>query len=281
MRDLRVVFADLLPRGALRALASVGVCKAEAAPPFNPFYWGHDIKANPRNSFWISRTLGPQPAANDTWLEVTHCAQQAYRSGGSSFPFWAYEAPGSGISMNVGSTMVADSYNHATALLRQAFPKREGAAMADGEVSAALANSPLAGLDSLQVINHREYHSVEARHEIIFLGLRESDDVLGAAARAPGVLKCGRHPALFECTAREAARMANCSSRPSTSSDASSWLHTKANLLKVVSAHRRCNASYAAAPTHCYTEHVERWGEYYCCGTLPASAWRSSRLAIA
>ena len=264
LQELRVIFADLLPRGALRAMAAVGVCKAEASPPFNPFYWGHDVYANPRNSIWVHRTYGPQPLGNDTWVEISHCALTSGLRGGSGYPLWAYAAPGSGISMNVGRTMIAASYNHATWLLRQAFPKHTvNAMLANTEVEAALSASPLAGLDSLQIVNHREYHTIEARHEIIFLHQREHDLL---TIHTPGVM-CGRHPQLFACSERNLAHMTNCSSRPTTSVDSTHWLQAEANVRKLFRSHRRCNVSHTAAPSKCYSEHVERWGEYHCCGT--------------
>ena len=268
LRELRVLFADLLPRAAVRALAGAGVCKAEASPPFHPFYWGHDLYANPRNSIWIHRTEGPQAVANGSWVEITHCALSNGMRGGSAYPLWTYAAAGSGVSLNVGRTMIANSYNHATGLLRQAFPKVRrgdggGGLLTDAEAAEALNRSPLAELDSLQIINHREFHSIEARHEIVFLRRHEHEKF---TARSPGV-KCGRHPHLRACDDQDLSRMANCSSRPSATSDASHWLHSEANVRKVFSSQRRCNVSHVAAPSHCYSEHVERWGDYHCCGT--------------
>ncbi len=277
LRELRILFAEMLPRSALRALAAVGVCKAEASPPFHPFYWGHDIYANPRNSIWIHRTEGPQPAANHSWLEVTHCAQFNGMRGGSNFPFWAYAAPGSGISMNVGRTLVADSYAHATWLLRQTFPKRAVGGMMVSHVGGrahphgerTVASIPLAGLDTLQILNHREYHSIEARHEVVFLAHREHDDLL--ATRLPGLM-CGRYPHLFACADHELARMSNCTAYPAAISDASHWLRSQANVRRLFGAHRRCNTSHAAKPSYCYSEHAERWGDYLCCGKPPVFA---------
>ena len=133
---LHVLFADMLPRRTLRALESVGVCRAEAAPPFNPFYWGHDVVANPTNAIWIHRTYGPQPVPDNSWIEVTHCAAVNSAFSGMSYAMWLYAAPGSGVSINVGRTKVATDYSQALHLLRSAFPKR-GLAPAGGKGSGA------------------------------------------------------------------------------------------------------------------------------------------------
>ena len=263
-RDLRMLFADLLPRAGLRALADVGVCKAEAAPPYHPFYWGHDIYANPRNSIWIHRTEGPQPLADNAWVEVTHCAFPQGVNRGTTYPLWTYVAPGSGVSINVGRTMVASSYAHATRMLREAFAKADLSGPSDtvtnvdGAAVPTAVGSALASYDSLQIVNHREYHSIEARHEIVLLKLREESSF---TLRTAGLM-CGRHPHLFHCAERDLWRLDNCTSRPSASLPSTNGMLTEGNVRQVFRHHRRCNASHSAV---CYQDHVERYGDYFCC----------------
>ena len=255
LRDLRVIFGELLPKAALRALAGVGICKSEAAPPFHPFYWGHDTLANPRHSVWIHRTEGPVAAADNEWVEITHCALSAGVRGGSAHPLWAYAAPGSGVSLNVGRTLVAHSYPHATWMLRTVFPL-DGGSSGHMDTNRSGGANPLAGYDTLQIVNHREFHSVEARHEIVFLRHHEHD-VLSPST--PGLM-CGRHPHLFTCSDDDLKRMDGCTMNP----------HASFNAHGVFRGVKRCNTSHAQRS--CFSEHVEGWGDYLCCGALPP-AW--------
>ena len=66
LHDLRVVWLDLLPARSLRRLSQVGMCKWEAKPPFQPFYFLQDIRAGPVNAMWLSRFPPEVPFASHT-----------------------------------------------------------------------------------------------------------------------------------------------------------------------------------------------------------------------
>ena len=163
--DLRIVWTQLLPSRAIALLESAGgACSTDAQPPARPFYWAHDIIANPRGGVWIHRDVTDEPIANNSWVEVTHCAKPS-RPNGSILPggewvlgpLWAYIAPGSGVSVNVGRTLVLSGYKAARRLLAAAFPFGSNQSCSGGLGSRALADGhPLANVDSLQILDHKE-----------------------------------------------------------------------------------------------------------------------------
>ena len=128
--SLRVVWLSLLPAAALHEIArSGGVCKYESGYPWRPFFTALDIFANPTDALWISwerATLAGFPVRNHSWVEVTHCAQGHGRVGHTRYgwqfgPMWLYAAPGSGVSINVGRSVVM-SHSDAARLLRRVYP---------------------------------------------------------------------------------------------------------------------------------------------------------------
>jgi hypothetical protein len=100
LSSLRLLWLDLLPRRALESLARVGVCNLDARPPFQPFFYAHDVVNNPRDAVWVHRPeddLPARPLRNFSWVEVTHCPRPKHISA-----MWLYAAPGSGVSINIG-----------------------------------------------------------------------------------------------------------------------------------------------------------------------------------
>lgn len=128
---LQLVWVSLLPDAAKQLIArSGGVCKYDSGQPWRPFFAALDIFANPLDAVWLSWEHASSslafPVANDTWVEVTHCAQGKHAVGKRGYgwqfgPMWLYAAPGSGVSMNVGRT-VAMSFPDAARLLRRVYP---------------------------------------------------------------------------------------------------------------------------------------------------------------
>ena len=134
LHDLRVVWLDLLPKRSLRRLSQVGMCKWEAKPPFQPFYFVQDMHAGPVDAMWLSRFPPEVPLASHTWVEVAHCPNRRATSGRRRLerqplmnwkfrPMWFYLAPGSGVSINLGRTVAVRSYDAAVWLLRRMFPR--------------------------------------------------------------------------------------------------------------------------------------------------------------
>jgi hypothetical protein len=132
---------------------------------------------DPADVVWIGRnahTSHDAAAPNHSWVEVTHCSSGVRnlssipRNGSSirapkswfnqdlvSFhraigPAWFYAAPGSGVSINVGRSIVATK-GEAVQLLDKWRPHRRGCRYAS---RSALARD--VGFDSIQVLRHKE-----------------------------------------------------------------------------------------------------------------------------
>ena len=127
---IRLIWLQLLPDAVLRMIARLGgVCKYESGYPWRPFLASLDLSANPLDAAWVSwerAQTGGSPVGNSSWIEVTHCSQGQGRVGARGFgwqfgPMWLYAAPGSGVSINVGRTVIM-SYTDAARLLRRVYP---------------------------------------------------------------------------------------------------------------------------------------------------------------
>ena len=154
--SLRVLWLDLLPRRALESLARVGVCNLDARLPHQPLFYAHDVVNNPRDAVWVHRLqvahtppstpltrsltsaasaaavqcctileithctsqddLAARALPNHSWVEVTHCPRPKHTSA-----MWLYEAPGSGVSINLGRTLIVNSVGSAKRFLRARF----------------------------------------------------------------------------------------------------------------------------------------------------------------
>ena len=79
----------------------------------------------------------------------------------------------------------------------------------------------------------------------------------GKSPEGPAGVMCGRHPNLFPCQSEDIARMHNCSMWPTPE-----LRDARPRLFDV---RKRCNVS--RPPAHCYHEHAEGWGDFFCCGT--------------
>jgi hypothetical protein len=128
---LRIVWLNLLPQAATQYLGALGgVCKYDSGWPWRPFFAGLDLFANTADAMWVSwkhRTYAGFPVANHTWIEVTHCAQGRRKVGvpgaGWQFgPMWSYVAPGSGVSINVGRSVIMTHEGAMRLLKRVVYP---------------------------------------------------------------------------------------------------------------------------------------------------------------
>lgn len=194
LHALRVVWLDLLPSHSLKRLSKVGMCKWEAKPPFQPFYFLQDMQASPVDAMWLSRDPAEAPLASDMWVEVTHCPSHRATSERRRVecqplmnwkfrPTWFYLAPGSGVSINLGRTVAVRSFEAAVWLLRRMFPRSVQPNTTCGQLStlvrratgiqatsrpAAAKSTPvfdiedvvhggidLQAIDSIQILNHR------------------------------------------------------------------------------------------------------------------------------
>ena len=130
VQSLRVIWLALLPPEALRVIVRLGgLCKYESGYPWRPFLAALDLYSNPLDAAWVSwerNTLHGFPVANHSWVEVTHCKSAQSHIGAAKYgwqfgPMWLYAAPGSGVSINVGRSLVVN-YADAARLLRRVYP---------------------------------------------------------------------------------------------------------------------------------------------------------------
>lgn len=190
-----------------------------------------DVQANPKDALWLEgaghrRTAGGEraggahryrdhlagvrtaaPLRNHSWVEVTHCAARARRGPRWKLcPMWLYVAPGSGVSMNIGRSLVLSSYWEAVGVLAALFPGNLSAqgcaacapplssppiAAAAGHGrghrrSAPLPRIDLTGVDTIQILQHMEYFSRTSRHEIVWLHRQECSPLLPSLQRGHG-----------------------------------------------------------------------------------------------
>lgn len=122
--SIRIVWLWMLPLQVLQVIGhSGGACKYDSGYPWRPFLVALDLFANPLDAVWISwerANVVGFPVSNYSWIEVTHCPQR----GGFGWvfgPMWLYAAPGSGVSINVGRTVVM-GYTDAARLLKRVYP---------------------------------------------------------------------------------------------------------------------------------------------------------------
>jgi len=245
---LRIVWLSLLPDAALISLAKMGgACRLNAEPPWQPLYFMHDVVNNPIDALWVHSYRRAEPVPSHGWVEVTHCARRNHISA-----LWLYAAPGSGVSVNVGRTIVVHSVGQAKEMLASLFLERSFSSLPPqcrtaGAGPGSLADDPtvlrqlglfedengawldrktigfnqthaaLDGIDSLQVVHNVEYYSREPRHEIILLHHSECqplDDL-----EDTGTVMCGIEPWLHRCgiNSTSLSRLGSC--RHSTSAE--------------------------------------------------------------
>lgn len=221
-----------------------GVCTFSALPPFLPLYAPQDLgQANPFNAIWINRPPALQLPSH-SWVEITHCAQNWSRPlsneeyttfcntsarGRASLAtsqkarcytarhrpwepvwkhgfLWAYAAPGSGVSINVGVTRAFETHSEAEQFIR-AHLNASAPTLPRERCDTAALKGPARALDTIQIVQRAEHFSREVRHEIIML--RHGGECTPLQPSVPG-LRCGRAPHLTDCDEPTLARLSDC-----------------------------------------------------------------------
>jgi hypothetical protein len=214
LESLRLVWLSLLQPSALAAIASAaGICKWESKPPANPFYSVVDMIVNPPNAMWIRPDHGHVPATilpNHSWVEVVHCPNKKdnrRRLAWKFAPMWFWYAPGSGVSINLGRTMIMRTWTEAANFLNARFRGRFKSGRRGCDEPRAMDRVDLP--DSIQILNPRyEYYSREPKHEILWLKRSEC----GTLSHSSPNVRCGRSPHLFPCKPNSSAlrQMSEC-----------------------------------------------------------------------
>ena len=178
----------------------------------------HAPGTDPQDAVYVRRamTRAHMGLPAHSWVEVTHCvSSSAWAATPLAQEMWFFVAPGSGVSIYLGNTVVLDeplmrARGYGGSLwdidvdIRQLKVQRRGRLheylMKEGGLSAA----EVAALDTIQRIQHHEANCMGVRQEIVMLtgrpDFREDMQVLTAAQRLPDRIKCGRHPWLYPCT---------------------------------------------------------------------------------
>lgn len=233
LSELRILWTDLLTWQAQEALSDVELCSRAGPAPLRPFF------ASPfgSNVLWVHQPIF-RAVPSHSWVEIAHCPLGS-RTDWQCWPWklspmWAYVAAGSGVSINVGNTFVAESYAELAAVLQRLFGvgrlRRQSGVVDDEDricASAAQRVSPstadqrqmefsslctrrsnvtrserllhadLEALDSIQLVDHVESYAHTAHHELVMLRFAECQPLQSGMS---GIM-CGRWPHLSNCTA--------------------------------------------------------------------------------
>ena len=253
--ELKIVWLDLLPDHALATIAYIGVCNIHSRYAVLPFYSPAYVPAfailqdpdsrtvgDPSDTVWIGRNVGVSrelPKPNHSWVEVVHCGsgvvtpQQTLSIMNSTRhqlpawklingPSWFFSAPGSGVSINIGRSIVLTE-PAARKMISQTLAIRHGRAACDASGRATWRFAAARGqelqqargqqqqhtwppeewlpreFDSIQILDHHWMSSAERKSEIILLREAECASI---TQMAPRRIRCGRYPHLI--SSREA-----------------------------------------------------------------------------
>jgi len=185
------------------------------------------------NALWVQqpaeRLLGP--AASDTWVEVSHCFYYSFPENVSpQTPIWFFATPGSGLSLNVGRTLVVSEQQYGVknvgrlhrwlvskaGLNTSVDPHRlhqnidrllQANTFGAPQSAGPPGMKPPSALDTLQFPLrgvHRSWGS-ERFTEIVALGWGREMSFIHSWLRTTPHLRCGKHPWLRPCTPNDAA----------------------------------------------------------------------------
>lgn len=188
--NLRVVWLRQLDNATLRALPPI--CACIPLPPWQPFMYPPSEYDVATDSLWIHHTGNAwQPAPHNSWVEVVRCVD-TWR------PLWFYVSPGSGVSVNVGKTLVqhhTGEWSGGDEYLGQKTHYNENQESENrGDDQHWYQHLRDQGYDSIQYVHHKEDRSPEVLYELVML--RWPDHL--PAGEAPA-MRCGRHPWLYNC----------------------------------------------------------------------------------
>ena len=200
--SLKIVYLRLLDNATLLSRVQ-RVCQCNSAlENVDPFYKTHSWSHNIADAVWMH---GDDSAiGNHQWAEVTHCPDEAEHGA------WFYVASGSGISINVGKTLVIDYRTNRSAQLLHAHADHM---KMRGHFDPSY--------DSVQFLHRKHSFSRELKHELVMLRWKSEADFAqhrhelpcvspvttcaGPNKYAPltlslAIRSCGRDPYLYSCT---------------------------------------------------------------------------------
>lgn len=225
--NLQVIHLDLLPYNAIHHdIANlIGSCRTPSQTVTFPLY-GWEF-ANVQNLLYVNLSWSSSPAAAFSWVEVAHCEVDHFIYSTISYSqrgTWFTVARGSGVSLNVGRTLVLYEQNSQTRhslyetilklidakrsnTLLNIQPKETTITWQGGEIFI----ETLLRLDSIQIIGHHEDFSVHSRHELVMLDVDGELSTLAQLLEHTVLpLACGRSPLLFPCDVNMMSRWEHC-----------------------------------------------------------------------
>jgi len=217
-QELSLIYLNLLPGDSLRNLTRVlGMCRNS----LQQLRQTSVIRMGTSNVLYLYM-LG-NGAKSHQWVEVGHCqispnTMQFYGRAGT----WFYLVKGSGVSVNVGKTVVVDESTlgqtnqwsgqvmRMYSIISACLAVRSGHGPAPVQLDAATRAifdwpiKDLCELDSIQITNHRDASGDKMFTEIVFLASYGEDKTLltliGEGAGKHGMnITCGRWPNFYPC----------------------------------------------------------------------------------
>lgn len=104
---------------------------------------------------------------------------------------WFHVAPGSGVAINIGRTRAFTTTHEAEHFLARTLQRDGNRSWADCRSIRPKASGDADQLDSVQILQNREYYSSELRHEVIMLRHGECEALTNATATPAGGVRCG------------------------------------------------------------------------------------------
>mmetsp|Transcript_3769 Transcript_3769/g.12150 ORF Transcript_3769/g.12150 Transcript_3769/m.12150 type:complete len:205 (+) Transcript_3769:79-693(+) len=109
--NLRVVWPALLSESARLSLNGAVACASSSRLPPNALYFGDGAIQHQQTALWVYQPGDLPFAPSGSTVEVAHCAYSGARGGDdvrpSRSPMWFHVMPGSGITVEVGRTLLA------------------------------------------------------------------------------------------------------------------------------------------------------------------------------
>ena len=142
IHEVELVYTNLLPlRQNVLPMLGWSDCPSDGARRPFPQPWPHF-----HHALYYRRLVPPMPAPDHAWVEVTHCEFE-----GEDVAMWFYMLPGSGVYVNLGTTIAFDDHYAAARHFLGGAPWEDGP---PAELNRLADAAKRAGYDSIQFPEH-------------------------------------------------------------------------------------------------------------------------------
>lgn len=242
LSSLRVLWPSLLSPVARAGLRGHVHCNSSSAEitlaSTHSYLFIEDLAQNFLNgaALWLRHPLAAPArapmAADHEWVEATHCFYFHAREHTSrSSPMWFFAAPGAGISINVGRTLVVREADYGAAVVRALHRSLRASHKLARPVRRKLLGGPVKNAEGRRAVEEilgpliramgaafaPPYDSVQLEQtaqascsweqfvEIVVLGWGKELSYLPSYLNQTAHMRCGRHPHLRPCALSDAA----------------------------------------------------------------------------